>query len=231
MEELKSFNHITSHDLQEPLGILVRYAQLFQIRYENQLDTEANEFISFMVDAAKRMKKQIHGLFDYSHIGTNIEFKEFKSEEALETALLNLNSLIKKYNAEITYNKLPLIKGDASKISIVFQNLIENALKFHKEGVPPKVHIFAEKKNKEYVFCVSDNGIGIQKEFTDQIFDIFKRLHVIGKYEGVGIGLALCKKIIELHGGHMWSESKLGKSSKFYFTIPFKKYKYLLPPI
>ena len=219
-EELQSFAYITSHDLQEPLRTIASYAQLIKRRYEGQLDQDADEFIDFMVNGASRMKNMIQGLLDYSRVGTQgHEFKEFKSEYALNYALTNLQSAINENNAEITYDKLPTIFADKNQIVSVFQNLIGNALKFQKDGLKPEIHISANKKDKEYVFSVRDNGIGIEKQYTHHIFEVFKRLHAIDEYKGAGIGLAIVKRIIDRHGGRVWVESEFGKGSTFCFTL------------
>ena len=183
-EELQSFAYITSHDLQEPLRSIASYAQLLQRRYEGQLDDDADEFIDFMVAGATRMKQQIQGLLDYSRLGTRgEEFNEFSAEEALNNVLSNLQSAIKECNVEITHESLPKIVADESQIIRVFQNLIGNALKFHREGVKLKIHIKARKTDDGYVFSVSDNGIGMEPQYTDRIFEVFKRLHPIGEYQ------------------------------------------------
>ena len=222
-EELETFAYITSHDLQEPLRTVASYAQLLERRYKGKIDKDADDFLEFMVSGAKRMKKQIQGILDYSRIGTHGEkFREFNAEEALNIALSNLQASIKECNAEITHDPLPIICADESQIMRVFQNLIGNALRFRKEGVKPKVHISAKKTDNEYVFSINDNGIGMEMQYTDKIFEVFKRIHAIGEYSGAGIGLAIVKRIIDRHGGRLWVESKLGKGSTFYFTISLK---------
>ncbi|WP_414469377.1 PAS domain S-box protein [Methanobacterium sp. ACI-7] len=221
-EELESFAYITSHDLQEPLRTIASYAQLINRRYRGQLDKDADEFLSFMVSGSKRMKEQIQGLLDYSRVGKGEEFRKFNTEEALDDALDNLKYSIEDCKAEVTYDALPEIFGDRSQITRVFQNLIGNALKFRKEGVQPIIHISAKKEENEYIFSVNDNGIGIEEQYTDRIFEVFKRLHTIGEYQGAGIGLAIVKRIIGRHGGRVWVESSFGVGSTFYFTIPFK---------
>ena len=211
-EELESFAYITSHDLQEPLRTVASYAQLLERRYKGKIDKDADDFLEFMVSGAKRMKKQIQGILDYSRIGTHGEkFREFNAEEALNIALSNLQASIKECNAEITHDPLLIICADESQIMRVFQNLIGNALRFRKEGVKPKVHISAKKTDNEYVFSINDNGIGMEMQYTDKIFEVFKRIHAIGEYSGAGIGLAIVKRIIDRHGGRLWVESKLCK--------------------
>ena len=220
-EELQSFAYITSHDLQEPLRTIASYAQLLERRYKGKLDPDADEFIDFMVDGASRMKEMIQGLLDYSRVGTRgHEFKEFESETALNYALNNLGSAISEVNAEITSDELPVIYADENQIIRVFQNLIGNAIKFHKEGVTPEIHVSAKKEDNECVFSVSDNGIGLEEQYSDKIFEVFKRLHAIGEYHGAGIGLAVVKRIIDRHGGRIWVKSEFGKGSRFYFTLP-----------
>ncbi|MGZ7159976.1 MAG: sensor histidine kinase, partial [Methanobacterium sp.] len=194
---------------------------LLKRRYGGQLDHDADDFIEYIVSGASRMQTMIKSLLDYSRVGTQgKEFTTFNAENALNTALSNLQSSIEDCDAEITHDAFPDITADESQIRQVFQNLIGNALKFRKEGVRPKIHISAQKKDDEYVFSVSDNGIGIEEKYSDRIFEVFKRLHAIGEYQGAGIGLAIVKRIIDRHGGRIWVESELGKGSTFYFSIP-----------
>jgi light-regulated signal transduction histidine kinase (bacteriophytochrome) len=221
-EELQSFAYITSHDLQEPLRSIASYAQLIERRYKGKLDNDADEFIEYMVSGAKRMKSMIQGLLVYSRVGRGHEFKEFNAEEALNHAISSLKSSIKECNAEIIYDHLPTIFADEDQITRVFQNLIGNAIKFRKQGIPPKIHISTKKGDDEYIFSVFDNGIGLEEQYTDKIFEVFKRLHSIGEYEGAGIGLAIIKRIVDRHGGRVWVESSPGKGSTFFFTIPIK---------
>lgn len=220
--ELQQFAYITSHDLQEPLRTIASYAGLLKMRYGGQFDKDADDFIEFMINGSKRMKEMIQGLLDYSRIGTKEgKFKEFNAERSLKIALSNLSASIDENNAKITHNTLPDIFGDCDQITRVFQNLIGNSIKFRKGNVPPKIHISARKGESEWVFSVSDNSIGMEPEYTGRIFEIFKRLHPIGKYKGTGIGLAIVKRIMDWHEGHIWVESELGKGSTFYFTVPF----------
>ncbi|MGZ7159360.1 MAG: PAS domain S-box protein, partial [Methanobacterium sp.] len=218
-QELQSFAYITSHDLQEPLRTMGSYAGLLKRRYGGQLDQDADDFIEYIVSGASRMQTMIKSLLDYSRIGTKgKEFTKFNAENALNTALSNLQSSIEECDAEITHDAFPDITADESQIRQVFQNLIGNALKFSKEGVRPMIHVSAQNKDDEYVFSVSDNGIGIEEKYSDRIFEVFKRLHAIGEYQGAGIGLAIVKRIIDRHGGRIWVESELGKGSTFYFS-------------
>ncbi|MCZ3374300.1 MULTISPECIES: sensor histidine kinase [Methanobacterium] len=223
-DELQQFAFITSHDLQEPLRTIASYAQLIERRYKGKLDNEADEFIEFMVDGAKRMKQMIQGLLDYSRIETKGgKFQDFNAGSALNHALNNLGPVINENNAEVTYDALPIIFADENQMIRVFQNLIGNALKFHSAGLKPKIHISASKEIKGYIFSVADNGIGLEKEYCDKIFEVFKRLHSVGEYDGAGIGLAIVKRIIDRHNGKIWVESEYGEGSTFYFMIPFKE--------
>jgi signal transduction histidine kinase len=218
--ELQQFAYITSHDLQEPLRTIASFSQLLERRYKEKLDSDADEYIDFIVSAAVRMKEMIQGLRDYSRIDTQSgEFKSTNIEEVLNEALSNLKAAIKENNAKITHDPLPTVKADGRQITQLFQNLISNAIKFRKKDESPKIHIKATKNNDEYVFSVSDNGIGMEIEYTIHIFELFKRLHTIDKYEGTGIGLAIAERIVDRHGGRIWVESELGKGSVFYFTL------------
>ncbi|WP_414469009.1 PAS domain S-box protein [Methanobacterium sp. ACI-7] len=220
-QELQSFAYITSHDLQEPLRTMASYAQLLKMRYKGQLDEDADEFIDYMVDGATRMKSMVKALLDYSRVGTRGgEFTQFDGDKALNDALSNLKAAVEELNAKISSDRLPVITADEDQITRVFQNLLGNALKFRKKGIKPEIHISAQKTDNEYIFSVNDNGIGIEEQYTDRIFEIFKRLHSIGEYQGAGIGLAIVKRIIDRHGGRIWVKSSLGKGSTFYFTIP-----------
>jgi PAS domain S-box-containing protein len=221
--ELQQFAYITSHDLQEPLRTIASFTQLLEKRYKNKLDKDADEYIEFVVDAATRMKEMIQGLLNYSRIGTKgAEFKPTDVNEALNDAISNLKRTIDENNAEITNDSLPTVLGDKRLLVQLFQNLIGNAIKFKNPDEPPRIHISVsnDEKNNEYVFKVSDNGIGMESKYTDKIFEVFKRLHTIDEYKGAGIGLAISKRIVERHGGRIWVESSLGKGSTFYFTLP-----------
>ncbi|MGZ7120273.1 MAG: sensor histidine kinase, partial [Methanobacterium sp.] len=225
-EELQSFAYITSHDLQEPLRSIASYAQLIKRRYKGRLDSDADEFIDFMVAGATRMKEQIQGLFEYSRIDqADIDFKETDMDLIVERAVSNLNFAVDESKAEITYDNLPTVNVDPDQIVSVLQNFIGNAIKFRKPQFPPRIHISAEKdfKKHEWVFKVIDNGIGMESQYTDNIFEVFKRIHPIGEYKGTGIGLAIAKRIIERHGGRIWVESELGVGSVFYFSIPIRR--------
>jgi len=224
--ELEQFAYITSHDLQEPLRTIASYAGLIKKRYEGKLDEDADEFLDFMVEGASRMKEMIQGLLDYSKVGTNEEkFKKINVEEVLKNVLSNLDDAINESDAIITSENLPIVNGNEDQLVQVFQNIISNAIKFRKQNVPIKIHISVkeDKLNDEYLFSISDNGIGMEIQYTDKIFEVFKRLHTIDEYKGAGIGLSIAKRIIDRHGGKIWVESQLGKGSIFYFTLPFNE--------
>jgi light-regulated signal transduction histidine kinase (bacteriophytochrome) len=218
-KELEQFAYVASHDLQEPLRMVASFSQLLERRYKDQIDEDADDYIEFIVEGANRMKKLIDDLLAFSRLNT--EAKEFKltdTNSALDDVLVNLNPTIMENNAQITHDPLPIIKVDSSQIRQLFQNLITNAIKFHGDE-PPKIHISAEETGKEWLFSVSDNGIGIDSNHLEKIFNVFNRLHTREEYEGTGIGLAICKRIVERHGGKIWVESEPGKGSTFYFTL------------
>ncbi len=218
--ELQQFAYITSHDLQEPLRTIASFTQLLERRYRGRLDSDADEFIEFIVDAAIRMKGMIQGLLDYSRVGTKkIEFEEVDMNVKLKKALSNLQASIDENRAKITCDHLPTVRADPNQMVRVFQNLIGNAIKFRKPDELPKIHVGCMVENGEYIFSVSDNGIGMEKEYTDKIFEVFKRLHTTDEYRGTGIGLAIAKRIIERNGGRIWVESKLGVGSTFCFAL------------
>jgi light-regulated signal transduction histidine kinase (bacteriophytochrome) len=193
------------------------------MRYEGQLDSDADEFMEYIVDASIRMKEQIEGLLEYSRVGTKgREFELVDTNAILNQTINTLNTSIKESNAEINVEKLPNMMGDAEQLQRVFQNLISNAIKFRKCEEPLKVHISAymSEDGREYVFSVKDNGIGIEEQYSERIFTIFQHLHTRDVYKGTGIGLSIVKRVIERHGGHIWVESEFGVGSTFYFTIP-----------
>ena len=219
-KELEQFAYVSSHDLQEPLRMVALFTQLLGRRYKGKLDDEADEYIGFIVEGAHRMKYLIDDLLSFSQLNTQAkEFESIDLEIILDTALFNLKASVDKTNAQITHDPLPVITGDPSQIVQVFQNLIANGLKFNDNNTP-EIHISAQKNENEWVFQIRDNGIGIAPEYQDKIFEVFKRLNVREKYPGTGIGLAICQKIIERHGGRVWVESELEKGSIFYFTLP-----------
>jgi len=218
--ELEQFAYVASHDLQEPLRMVSSYVQLLQRRYEGKLDADADDFIGFAVEGALRMQKLLNGLLAYSRVGTRGEpFRELSLESVFSEVLENLQLRIKETNAEVTHDSLPLVFGDASQLTQLFQNLIENALKFHGPAIP-RVHVSAEIDRDLCIFRVKDNGIGIATGYQKKVFEIFQRLHTRKEYPGAGIGLAICKRIADRHGGKIWVESQPGEGSTFYFAMP-----------
>ena len=220
--ELEQFAYVSSHDLQEPIRMVTSFTQLLQRRYEGQLDADADDYIGFIVEGALRMKYLIDDLLEFSRVSSRVrEFGNVDLEKVLDVVLYNLSVSIKENDAVITHDSLPNVITDESQMRQVFQNLIANAIKFHGSK-QPKIHITAQKDNKEWRFAVIDNGIGIDPVYQKQIFEVFKRLHTRAEYPGSGIGLSVAQKIVRRHEGNIWVESKLGKGSTFYFTIPNK---------
>jgi PAS domain S-box-containing protein len=218
--ELEQFAFVASHDLQEPLRKVGSYMELVAERYRDQLDQDACEFIDYAVDGARRMKIMIDDLLKYSRVGTRGKtFAPVDMTKVMRDVLNDLELTIKENDAAVSYDSLPVVTADDSQLQQLLRNLIGNALKYRGSD-PPKVHVFAERQEQAWRFCVADNGIGIERRFLDRVFQIFQRLHARGQYEGTGIGLAVCKKIIERHGGTIGVDSAPGQGSTFYFTIP-----------
>ena len=218
--ELEQLAYVASHDMQEPLRMVASYLQLVAQRYKGQLDTDADEFIGYAVDGAKRMQALINDLLAYSRIGTKARpFEATDFARVVETALVNLRVALKNSGGEVTTDALPVVMGDAMQLTQLMQNLIGNALKFSGDA-PPLVHVSAQEEAGFWRFTVRDNGIGIAPEYHQRIFVLFQRLHGRAEYPGTGIGLAICKKIVERHGGTIEVQSQPGAGSAFSFTIP-----------
>jgi PAS domain S-box-containing protein len=218
-DELQQFAYVASHDLQEPLRMITSYLELLARRYQGQLDARADQFIAYAVDGAKRMQTLIHDLLSYSRVGTLNQPRVLVDCGVMLTRVLtNLQVVIAESQAVITYDPLPQVNADPTQLAQVFQNLISNAIKFCGEDVP-QIHIGCERTLNQWLFSVRDHGIGIEPEYIDRIFLIFQRLHTRLEYPGTGIGLAICKKIVERHGGQIWVESEPGQGSTFYFSL------------
>jgi signal transduction histidine kinase len=217
--ELERFAYIASHDLQEPLRMVSSYTQLLERRYKDKIDNDANDFINYAVNGAKRMQGLINDLLMYSRVGTRGKpFETTDCNKVLDTALENLEITICENNATITHDPLPVVEADAGQMVQLFQNLIENAIKFHRDE-PPRINISAEKQDREWTISVRDNGIGIEEQYFERVFAVFQRLHR-DDYLGTGIGLSIVQKIVQRHGGRIWIESEVGKGTTFRFTLP-----------
>lgn len=218
--DLEQFAYVASHDLQEPLRMVASFTQLLEKRYKDQLDQDADDYINFIIDGARRMKELIDDLLTFSRINKEAkEFKEINIEKSLDEVLNTLKSSIEENSVKIIYSNLPTVTADSTQIRQLFQNLISNAIKFHGERTP-EIHIDATELIDAWRISVSDNGIGINPEHQKKIFKLFTRLQTRAEYEGTGIGLSICKRIVERHGGKIWVESEEGNGSTFYFTIP-----------
>jgi signal transduction histidine kinase len=221
--ELEQFASAASHDLKEPLLAITIDLKLLKKRYEGKLEPEADKFITEAIDEAMQMQTLISDMLSYARVGTSGKpFVPADFTVVLNRSLTNLRVPLEQSGAVVTHDPLPEVMADPIQMSQLLQNLINNAIKFHGEE-QPRIHISAERKEKEWLFLVSDNGIGIPAEYREKIFEIFQRLHNKKEYPGTGIGLATCKKIVERHGGRIWVKSESGKGSTFYFTIPDKE--------
>jgi light-regulated signal transduction histidine kinase (bacteriophytochrome) len=220
-EDLEQFAYAASHNLQEPLRMVASYLQLLAQRYKGRLDSDADEFIAFAVGGCNRMQDLIRDLLLYSRSGANVEvLREISSGGALEISLKNLRETIQKSGAIVTHDSLPAIMMDETQLVQVFQNLIGNAIKY-RGTEPPRVHVAATRNGgNEWMFSVRDNGMGIEPQYFERIFILFERLHGQSEFEGNGIGLAMCKKIVDRLGGRIWVESQPMKGSTFYFALP-----------
>ncbi|MGZ4904526.1 MAG: PAS domain-containing sensor histidine kinase [Halobacteriota archaeon] len=218
--DLKQFAYVASHDLQEPLRAIVSYVQLLDRRYKGQFDERADRYITHAVEGGKRMQTLINDLLTYSRVETRAKtFEQVDMEEVFADAIQNLKVAVEESGAQVTHAPLPRVNGDDAQLTQVFQNLIGNAIKFRSDR-PPEVYVAAEQDGDTWRFSVKDNGIGIGMEYADRIFTLFQRLHTRRDYSGTGIGLAICKRIVERHGGQIWVESIPGSGSTFYFTLP-----------
>ncbi len=220
-EDLKQFAYVASHDLQEPLRMVASYTQLLAERYDQQLDEKAHKFINYAVDGAARMQALIRDLLSFSRVETHAgNFGNVDAHSALGVAIANLKTIMDETGTLLTTEDLPNVRADKPQLTQVFQNLINNGIKFRKASSVPTIHIAAQQQDGYWLFSVTDNGIGIDSQYEEKIFVVFQRLHTRSEYPGTGIGLSLCKRIIERHGGKIWFTSAPGKGTTFYFTIP-----------
>jgi len=223
--DLELFAHVASHDLQEPLRMVSSYVQLLARRYRDKLDDDANDFIDFAVDGADRMQKMINDLLIYSRATSREKIvTQTDGASSLLRVLAILQHKLAGSNAIVTHDPLPMIMADETQFEQLLQNLIGNALKYRGE-TQPRIHIGVERREDDWLFSVADNGIGIDPQDAERVFIIFQRLHGRADFPGRGIGLAICKRVVERHGGRIWVESELGKGATFYFTIPLQEEK------
>ena len=220
--ELEQFAYVASHDLQEPLRMVSTYVQLFDKRFKGTIgDEKADKYIAYAVEGAKRMQALIGGLLSYSRVGAGHHAAiRVDLNDTLDLALENLSQGLLETGALITRDLLPTITGEPIQLAQVFQNLVANANKFHRADVKPHIHVSAARQGIDWVVSVKDNGIGIEPEFFDRIFVIFQRLHTRTEFPGTGIGLSICKKVVERHGGRIWIESEPGAGTSFCFSLP-----------
>ncbi|MHB1357288.1 MAG: PAS domain S-box protein [Anaerolineae bacterium] len=222
--DLQQFAYVASHDLQEPLRMVASYTQLLAERYQGQLDAKADKYIAYAVEGAIRMQQLLKDLLAFSRLTTRANpFTETDCTQLVKEVIGNLSETIKQSGAKVIVRDLPTVVADAAQLSQVFRNLIDNAIKF-KNTTPPQVEITARRNGDDWEFCVADNGIGIDPQFYERVFIIFQRLHARDKYPGNGIGLSICKKILERHGGRMWIESQVGEGTRIWFTLPALPY-------
>ncbi|WP_436346950.1 PAS domain-containing sensor histidine kinase [Natronorubrum sp. FCH18a] len=219
-ERLEQFAYAASHDLQEPLRMVSSYLQLLESRYADNLDSDAEEFIAYAVDGAERMRDMIEGLLEYSRVDSQGKpFEPVDLDALLEDVLTDLQVMIDRHDAEITAESLPEVPGDASQFRQLFQNLLSNAIEYSGDE-PPRIHVETERTGRNWTISVRDEGIGIDPTDSERVFQVFQRLHSRDEYDGTGIGLALCRRIVERHGGEIWVESEPGEGSTFSFTLP-----------
>ncbi|MBI4961799.1 MAG: GHKL domain-containing protein [Desulfomonile tiedjei] len=217
--ELRQFAYVSSHDLKEPLRNVAISVQKLQKLLKVETGSDEERWITWAVESASRMASLIDDILAFSRLDSGRPFHLVKSEKACQQAISNLRSIIEESGATVTHDGLPRVRADMEQLTQVFQNIIGNAIKYRRDE-PPRIHVSAQIKDEECLFCARDNGIGIRQEYVDRIFLIFKQLHQKDEYPGTGIGLAIAKKVVEGYGGRMWVESEYGKGSQFYFTIP-----------
>ncbi|MBF2027639.1 MAG: response regulator [Oscillatoriales cyanobacterium C42_A2020_001] len=218
--ELEQFAYVVSHDLQQPLQSITRFAKLLLLRYEDNLDEAAIDYLNRMMDSGSRMQRLIQDLLTYAQVNKQEQpFEAVDCNLVLEQVLDNLQSVISEKKVEIIYELLPTVVGAEMKLIQLFQNLIGNAIKFTRPGIVPHVKILATQQDSEWLFSIHDNGISIDVQNLEKVFEVFHRVHSAKKYPGTGIGLATCKKIVEIHGGRIWVESQLNAGTTFYFTL------------
>lgn len=220
---LEQFAYVASHDLQEPLRTMGNYAQLLNRQYKGKLDSDADEILGFIIGAANRMSTLVRDLLAYARATTEEERPmSVTLDEDLEAALTHLTQAVQESGASVTHDPLPTVQVDRGQMVRLFQNLVGNALKYHKPGLPPKVHVAAEQRGTEWVISVRDEGIGFEPRYAAEIFAPFKRLHTAQEYPGSGVGLAICRRIVQAQGGRIWAESVPGAGTTFYFTLPME---------
>ncbi len=220
--DLEQFAYVASHDLQEPLRMVTSYCDLLQQRYRGRLDKDADDFIGFAVEGANRMRALVQDLLAYARVSGDRRLDApVDCNEALDRALIDLHSAVQDSSAHVTSDRLPIVSADARQMEQLFQNLIGNAIKFRREE-QPAIQVGADREDGVWLFSVADNGIGIDPKYSDKIFEMFQRLHGRSEYSGTGVGLAICRKIVERHGGRIWFDSQPGEGSTFYFTLPAK---------
>jgi len=218
--DLRQFAYVASHDLQEPLRMMSSYLQALEQDSRDRLNERTRSFIHLSLDAAERMQQLISGILAYAYVGTRgEEFETVDSNAIVDQVIADLGETIRRDRAEVTRDEMPTLAADPTLLTQLFQNLIGNAIKFHGDQ-PPRVHVSCKQSGKEWVFSVRDNGIGIDSEHLSRIFAVFERLHPVEEYPGTGIGLAICKRVVERHKGRIWCESEPGKGATFHFSIP-----------
>jgi PAS domain S-box-containing protein len=218
--ELEQFAYFASHDLQEPLNTTAGFIRLLQQKYKDQADAESEKYFNYVLQSSERMKTLIRELLEYSRLGSNEEWQEVDCQVIVQEVLADLADAIRRQQATVNVGPLPVIKAHPIECKLLFQNLLSNAIKFKKPDTPVVVHFSAERSGDTWTFVMKDNGMGIEEIHLERIFNLFKRLHNRDQYEGTGIGLAHCRKIVELHGGKIWVKSKFGVGSQFYLTFP-----------